>query len=85
MFWSWTIGQMSKMEKIIILSLVLSSFALQTQAQEVDSVNVGVVVSKDIVPYLSYVSIAAANVSGGIDHTSRYAGQLYAGLKFDLE
>ena len=64
--------------------MVFSLFALRAQAQEVDSVNIGVVVSKNIVPYLSYVTNAGANVSGGISHTSSYAGQLYAGLKFDL-
>lgn len=54
-------------------------------AQETDSLHGGVSKSKSIDPFISFVSIAASNVSGGLDHTSEYAGQLYAGLNLDFE
>lgn len=73
------------MKKLILLSLIFSSCTLQMQAQEADSITVDVLLNNEIDPFISYVSIAASNVSGGIDHTSRYAGQLYVGLKLDLE
>ena len=38
-----------------------------------------------IVPFVVYDSIFAANVSGGIESDRDFTGQLYAGLKLDLE
>ena len=55
------------------------------QEQEIDSTLPSVRLNNGIDPFISYVSIAASNVSGGLDQSSRYAGQLYAGLNFDLE
>lgn len=73
------------MKKLILLSLILSLFTLQVQAQQGDSLTAGVLLNNEINPFISYVSIAASNVSGGISPASRYAGQLYVGLKLDLE
>jgi carbohydrate-selective porin OprB len=55
------------------------------QVQETDSIPSGIRLNNIIDPFFSYASIAAANVSGGLDQSSRYAGQLYAGLNFDFE
>lgn len=55
------------------------------QVQETDSTQSGIRLKKGIDPFVSYASIAAANVSGGLNQTSKYAGQLYTGLKFDFE
>lgn len=38
-----------------------------------------------IEPFLYYDSIAAANVSGGIQSDDQYTGQVYGGLNLDLE
>lgn len=38
-----------------------------------------------VVPFIVYDSIFAANVSGGIESDRDFTGQLYAGLKMDLE
>ncbi|MCK9609324.1 MAG: carbohydrate porin [Methylomonas sp.] len=40
---------------------------------------------KGIEPFLYYDSIAAANVSGGIQTDDQYTGQVYGGLNLDLE
>ena len=74
-----------KMKKTILCCFVFSSFAIASQAQEADSIPRSIWLKNGIDPFLSYASIAAANISGGLDQTSRYAGQLYTGLKFDLE
>ena len=55
------------------------------QLQKTDSTQSGIRLKNGIVPFVSYASIAAANVSGGLNQTSKYAGQLYTGLKFDFE
>ncbi|GAA4946799.1 hypothetical protein GCM10023314_20110 [Algibacter agarivorans] len=55
------------------------------QVQETDSIQSGIWSKNGIDPFVSYASIAASNVSGGLDQTSRYSGQLYAGFKFDFE
>ncbi len=56
-----------------------------TQVKKTDSISPKVRLNNGIDPFISYVSIAASNVSGGLDQKSRYAGQLYAGLNIDLE
>lgn len=38
-----------------------------------------------IVPFFSFAAIGAANVSGGLEQSVNYAGQLYTGIKFDFE
>jgi porin len=73
------------MKKLISLCFVLSSYILMGQVQETDSTQSGIRLKKGIDPFVSYASIAAANVSGGLNQTSKYAGQLYTGLKFDFE
>jgi len=73
------------MKKIILGFFVLTSYVLTGQVQEIDSIKGVNKPSNGIVPFLSYASIAAANVYGGIDQTGRYAGQLYTGLTFNLE
>ena len=73
------------MKKLILISFVFSSFTATAQEQKTDSIASGSWSNNGIDPFVSYVSIAAANVSGGLDQKSRYAGQLYAGLNFDLE
>ncbi|RKR14457.1 OprB family porin [Maribacter vaceletii] len=73
------------MKKLILLFFVFSSFALFAQTQETDSIQNRVWFDKGVDPFVSYVSIAAANVSGGVDQTSKYAGQLYTGLSLDFE
>lgn len=40
---------------------------------------------KGIEPFLYYDSIAAANVSGGIQTDDQYTGQIYAGVNLDFE
>ena len=73
------------MKKLVLFYIVFSSFNLLAQVQETDSTLPSVRLNSGIDPFISYVSIAASNVSGGLDQSSRYAGQLYAGLNFDLE
>lgn len=73
------------MKKLVLLSIVLSSLTLVAQVKKTDSIIPKVRLNNGIDPFISYVSIAASNVSGGLNQRSRYAGQLYAGLNFDLE
>lgn len=73
------------MKKLVLLSFVFSSFTLMAQEQETDSILSGSRLNTGIDPFISYVSIAASNVLGGLDQTTRFAGQLYTGLNFDLE
>ncbi|MDO6470408.1 carbohydrate porin [Maribacter sp. 1_MG-2023] len=73
------------MKKLISLFFVLTSYILMGQVQKTDSTQSGIRLKNGIVPFVSYASIAAANVSGGLNQTSKYAGQLYTGLKFDFE
>ncbi|WP_298484782.1 carbohydrate porin [uncultured Maribacter sp.] len=73
------------MKKLILLFFVLFSYILVGQEQEKDSIQSGNWLNNSIDPFVSYASIAAANVSGGLEHGSRYAGQLYTGLKFNFE
>ncbi|GGZ85508.1 hypothetical protein GCM10007028_24710 [Algibacter mikhailovii] len=55
------------------------------QAKETDSIQSGNWKKNGIDPFLSYASIAAVNVSGGLEQTSNYAGQLYTGLRFNFD
>ncbi|CAM4175030.1 carbohydrate porin [Zobellia roscoffensis] len=73
------------MNKLILFSIFLSSFTVGAQVQHIDSMASKVRSNFNIDPFLSYISIAASNVSGGLDKGSRYAGQLYVGVNFDLE
>ncbi len=70
------------MKKLILFFLILPSIA---RAQETVNVETEIGTDNGIDPFVSFVSIAASNVSGGINQSSKYAGQLYAGLNFDLE
>ncbi|MFY0653529.1 MAG: carbohydrate porin [Cyclobacteriaceae bacterium] len=73
------------MKKLILLYFVFSSFIQGAQAQEMDSLQQKFWLNNGVDPFLSYASIVATNASGGIEQTSRYAGQIYAGLQFDFE
>lgn len=73
------------MKKFVLLSIVFSSFTVGAQVQKTDSITSKERLNNGIDPFISYVSIAASNVSGGLDQGSRYAGQLYVGVNFDLE
>ena len=73
------------MRKLILLYIVFSLNTLVAHVKKADSIISNANFDNGIDPFISYVSIAASNVSGGLDQKSRYAGQLYAGLNFDLE
>lgn len=73
------------MKKLILLGFLFASFSIMGQAEGKSNTQVRAKLIRGIDPFVSYVSIAAANVSGGIDYASRYAGQLYTGLKLDFE
>ena len=70
------------MKKISLLFLILCSIA---QAQEKEEVQFEIDRKHGIDPFVSFVSIGASNVLGGISQSSKYAGVLYLGLNFDLE
>ncbi|WP_298475409.1 carbohydrate porin [uncultured Maribacter sp.] len=73
------------MKKLIVFFFVFSSYTLLAQTQETDSLQGKNWTRNGISPFVSYVSIGASNVSGGLDQTSRYAGQFYAGFQLDFE
>ncbi|TXG36776.1 carbohydrate porin [Seonamhaeicola maritimus] len=72
------------MKKLILLGFAFASFSLMGQEKEASKTHVKIETS-GIDSFISYASIAAANISGGLDHASRYAGQLYTGFKLDFE
>ena len=74
-----------RMKQLILLCFLFSSLTQVAQETEVDYPQNEAKETRGVVPFLSYVSIGAANVSGGLEHTTRYAGQLYTGLQFDFE
>ncbi len=73
------------MKKLVLLSFIIASFSLSAQVKETRSTQDKAKLKDGIDPFISYVSIAAANVSGGIEHANSYAGQLYTGIKLDFE
>lgn len=72
------------MKTFISLFFALFSCILMAQVQEKDSIQSAVLLNNGIDPFFSYASIAASNVSGGIDQASNYAGQFYTGINLDL-
>ncbi len=73
------------MKKLILLSFVFASLSIIAQEKKTENTQDRAKLFNGIDPFFSYASIAATNASGGLEQKSRYAGQLYTGLKFDFE
>jgi porin len=69
------------MKKLFFLLFIVFAHSMKAQ----DNNKIQDKFDNGIHPFLSYVSIAVANVSGGINPAEKYAGQVYTGLNLDLE
>lgn len=71
------------MKTLILLSFIFASFSLIGQENEEDKVKLSLTEGVD--PFLHYASIAASNISGGLEQETSYSGQLYTGIKLNFE
>lgn len=73
------------MKTSILLSFIFASFCVIAQENEVHKAEVKLSLTEGVVPFLHYASIAASNISGGLEKETSYSGQLYTGIKLDFE
>jgi carbohydrate-selective porin OprB len=73
------------MKNLFLVFFLLFSFALRAQIQKSDSIQSKEKIDNGVTPFFSYASIIATNASGGLEQTSKYAGQIYTGVKLDFE